>query len=369
VKLIRIQDGELALSTAGEHTRPLVLRNVDIEVKDFAAASEFPFSLQAKVAGGGSVALDGKAGPINPSDTAASPASLALKIDGLDLVGSGLAQHAPTLAGLITIDGSGSTDGKTAHIQGKLKAEKLKLAKEGTPAKKPVAFEFAVDHDLRRRSGRLQKGDIHIGGAPAHLTGTYATHGETASLNMTLDGPKMPVDELTELLPAMAVVLPRGSSLKGGTASAKISIEGPMDKLVTDGTVSLDNTKLTGFDMGRKMAFVETLAGIKASNDTEIQTLGAALHYSPEGGRVQNLQFIVPSIGNLQGDGTVSPSNDLAFDMRATIRSIAVPFKIQGPATDPSFRPDVKGIAKEQIKSVVGSESVKGLLKGILGKK
>src|SRR5258708_31906875 len=98
------------------------------------------------------------------------------------------------------------------------------------------------------------------------------------------------------------------------------------------------------------MAFVEALAGIRANPDTEIQTLGASVHYGPEGGGVEDLKLVVPSIGNLDGAGTISPSNELLFQMRATVRAMAVPFKVQGPATDPSFRPDVKGIATEELK-------------------
>jgi AsmA protein len=369
VKLVRITDGEFSLGSTARHSRPLALRNVVIEVKDFSAASEFPFTLRAKVVGGGSIALDGKAGPLNANDTAASPLSAALKIDALDLAASGATQNAPSLAGVISIDGSTQSDGQVAHVKGKIKAERLKLAREGTPAKKAVQFDFAVDHNLKRRSGHLQRGDLHIGAAPASLTGTYAEEGEITTLHMNLDAPKMAVSELSELLPAMAVVLPRGSSLQGGTASAKISVAGPADRLVTAGTVSLDNTKLANFDLGKKLAFVEALAGIRASNETEIQTLGASVHYGPEGGQVQDLKFVVPSIGNLDGAGTISPSNDLLFQMRATVRAMSVPFTVQGPASDPSFRPDVKGIAKEELKKAVGSESVKGLLKGILGGK
>src|SRR5262249_20624362 len=152
-------------------------------------------------AGGGSIDLDGKAGPISATDTAASPLNASLKIDGLDLAGSGLTQTAPALAGLVHFDGTGRSNGQVAHINGKLKADKLKLAKGGTPSKKPVQFEFALDHNLRSRSGRLVKGDIRIGAAPASLTGTYAEQGETPSLHMDLNGSKMAVSELTEMLP------------------------------------------------------------------------------------------------------------------------------------------------------------------------
>jgi AsmA protein len=158
-----------------------VLNNVNLEVKDFAAANAFPFTFSTKVAGGGTIKLDGKAGPLNPSDTAASPIDANLVLDQLDLVGTGLAQNAPAVAGLISLTGACRSDGKVAHITGKLKGEKLKLAKGGTPAKRAIEFDFAADHNLRKRSGRLSKGDIHIGAAPAHLTGTYASEKKAPS--------------------------------------------------------------------------------------------------------------------------------------------------------------------------------------------
>jgi AsmA protein len=369
IKLLRISRGQLSIGLSGRSARPLALRDVSIEVNDFSSTTEFPFTLRSKVAGGGGIALDGKAGPLNPSDVAASPLTAKLKIDALDLAGSGITQSAPAFAGVISLDGGLRSDGAAARIDGLIKAEKLRLAREGSAMGKPVEFRFELDHNLRRRGGRLEKGALHIGSAEAHLTGTYADVGEVTAVHMNLDGPKMAVSELSELLPAMAVELPRGSKLEGGTASVKMLWEGRLDRLVTTGTVSLDNTKLANFDLGRKLAFVQALAGIKPIGDTEIQVLGASVHYSPEGGRVEDLKLIVPSIGNLEGAGTVSPSNDLAFQMRATVQAISVPFTIQGPAADPAFRPDVKGIAKEQLRNAAGTDKVKGLLNGILGRK
>jgi AsmA protein len=370
VTLLKITGGELSLGHTGGRARPLVLKDVDIDVKDFSAATEFPFTLHAKVAGGGTIRLDGKAGPLNHTDTATSPLAATLKIEGLDLVGTGLTQSAPALAGLVSFEGNGKSDGRIARVDGKLQVAKLKLATAGTPAKKPVQFEFALDHDLRRRSGRLHKGEIRIGGAPARLTGSYNGENEGTSLHMDLDGPKMPIAELSEMLGAMAIGLPRGATLQGGTASAKVSMEGPLDRLVTAGTLSLDDTKLANFDLGKKLAFAEALAGITASPDTEIKKLGASIRRGTDGMKVENLQLLVPAIGNLEGAGTMSPSNDLAFQMRATVRSLSVPFLVQGTAAEPAFRPDMKGMAKQELNRITGSEGgVKGFLNGILGGK
>ena len=64
-------------------------------------------------------------------------------------------QSAPAIAGLIGFHAALESNGKSAHIKGKLKGEKLKLAKDGTPAKRPVEFDFTLDHNLRNRSGQL----------------------------------------------------------------------------------------------------------------------------------------------------------------------------------------------------------------------
>ena len=62
--------------------------------------------------------LDGSAGPINPADTAASPVNANLKIEGLDLAGSGFTQSAPALAGVVGFEGSGQNGGESPASKG-----------------------------------------------------------------------------------------------------------------------------------------------------------------------------------------------------------------------------------------------------------
>ena len=51
--------------------------------------------------------------------------------------------------------------------------------------------------------GTVTQGDISIGKAQAHLTGTFKSEGETEVVNLKLNGPSMPVDALEAMLPAM----------------------------------------------------------------------------------------------------------------------------------------------------------------------
>ena len=54
-------------------------------------------------------------------------------------------------------------------------------------------------------------------------------------VHMNLNGQGMSIDELESLLPAFGVVLPSGSSLRGGTLSANLNLQGPLDALTMSG--------------------------------------------------------------------------------------------------------------------------------------
>jgi len=376
VQLVKITNGRLSLRRTVGHWKPLVLEQVNIEVDDFSAASAFPFSLSAQVAGGGTLKLNGKAGPINPDDAAMTPVSASLSVAQLDLARSGMNDFAPDVAGLISFDGSGESDGTAMNLKGKFKGEKLKLAKNGTPAGRAVEVDFSIQHDLRKHSGVFHQGDIHIGKAVAHLTGTYAEKGESMVVEMKLSGPEMPLQELEALLPALGVVLPAGTSLQGGTASTMLSMDGPADRLVTSGTLSLSNAKLAGLDLPKKMASIEKFAGIKGGPDTEIQTLSAKVRVSPEGTDAQEIALVVPAIGDLSGAGTVSPANALDFKMSAMVHTSGlmavvkdkpIPFTVEGTASEPVFKADIKAVVKEEVKGL--ESDVGGVVRGLFGKK
>ena len=57
-----------------------MLEQVNLELRDFSSTSAFPFSLAAQVHGGGAIKLEGKAGPMNPADSAMTPVSVSLNV-------------------------------------------------------------------------------------------------------------------------------------------------------------------------------------------------------------------------------------------------------------------------------------------------
>jgi hypothetical protein len=75
--------------------------------------------------------------------------------------------------------------------------------------------------------------------------------------------------------------------------------------------------------------------------------------------------MVVPSIGTITGAGTVSPAQALDFKMQVVLRDkLTVPFSVAGTSKDPSFKPDMKGMVKDQVKGAAS-----GLINSFFGGK
>ncbi len=345
VAKLNVNDGRLTISQDNSDRKPKVYDKVNIEVTNFSFTSSFPFTMKADLPAGGSLKLDGKAGPVDANNAAQTPLEAKVTINKMNLGESGFIDPATGIAGIADYDGTVTSDGHQAKTSGKLTATHLQVVKKGSPAGKPVEVTYTVVHDLAKETGSITQGDIAMGKAIAHLSGTYDARGKVTSINLKLNGPAMPVDDLEAMLPALGVVLPPKATLKGGTLNTNLVIVGPVDKLVTTGTVRLENSTMANFNLGSKLSAISALSGKNTGNDTTIQNFSSDVRVAPEGTQANNINLTVPAIGVVTGSGTVSPANELAFKMNAAMEGMGIPFAIHGTTSDPKFVPDVKGLA------------------------
>src|SRR4029077_801914 len=179
-----------------------------------------------------------------------------VSVKQMNLAASGFIDPAAGISVIADFDGTIASDGHEAKTSGTLKGEKLQVVQKGSPAGKPVQLQYSVTHNLEKQTGTLTQGEIAMGKAVAHLTGTYDAHGTTSTVNLKLEGQGLPVDDLEAMLPAVGVILPSGSRLKGGALPVNFTSTGPVDKLVTTGTVRLENAALAGFNLGSKLSAI-----------------------------------------------------------------------------------------------------------------
>jgi AsmA protein len=350
VAKLNVNNGRLTVTRGA--SKPRVYDKVTIEVTNFSLTAAFPFKMTAQLPADGSLKLEGKAGPIDANNTAQTPLQAKVTVQKMNLAASGFLDPAAGISGVADYDGSIESNGHEAKTNGKLTASNLQLVQKGSPAGKPVQVTYTVTHDLAKETGTIPQCEITMGKAIAHMTGTYDAHGTVTSINLKLNGQGMPVDDLEAMLPAVGVILPPKAALKGGTLATTMAIAGPVDKLITVGTVKLENSTLANFDLGSKLSAISALSGKKTGNDTSIKNFSSDVRVAPDGTKADNINLNVPAIGVVTGAGTVSPASELAFTMNADVGGMGIPFSVAGTSSDPKFVPDVKGIATGLLKGL-----------------
>ena len=152
------------------NANPSSMTRSTITMRNFSFTSAFPVTASVGLPGGGSLKIDGTAGPINSTDTSLTPVQAKVTLKKLDLAQSALVDPELGITGSADFDGTLTSDGHIAKANGTLKATSLKLVPKGSPA------DSARPGGLRRRA-RPEEGDRKGGAGRRHdRQGAGQTH-------------------------------------------------------------------------------------------------------------------------------------------------------------------------------------------------
>jgi AsmA protein len=367
-----VKDGKVTISALNRPASVKTFDHVNITLTDIAKTSQVGFNLTTLLPGGGDATLTGKVGPADTENVARTPLQAALKINSLHIESCGFIDPASGIAGVASLDGSLVSDGATATLTGKFSGSDLKLAPGGTPARTAVSVNYTAHIKYGDLSGDLAQGDIAVGKAQAHLTGTFQNSDQGTAVAMHLSAPNLAIDELQPMMPALAVRLPQGSHLQGGTLSADLTIKGPLTAPVITGPVKVTNTTLVGFNMGQQLGKSAAYAGKAVSTpDTYVASMSFVTTMTRTEVRSDNIVSDIPSVGISTGSGTMSPTGVmnytvLAYPTGGTAGKLIkmstvgggngrIPVTITGTIENPIITPDVKASAK-----ILAGETAKG---------
>jgi AsmA protein len=357
VEKFQIADGTVRVGHSSGHSagKESVYQNVNLVAHNISLKSAIPFTLSVGMPGGGTMELDGQAGPLNPGDSAKSPLEAKLTLKHVDLGATGFVDPSSGIGGTLDFDGQIKSDGHHLHSEGTAKAADLRVVKGGQPAKQPIALDYKSDYALDSENGTINA-NLHTGNSLTNASGTLSAKGEDTLANLKIVGKNMAVNDVEGLLPAFGVVMPSGAALQGGNVNMDLTAEGPLDRLVINGPLNITGTHLSGFNLGSKLGAIAAFTGNKGSMDTLIQTFSSALRVAPEGIRADNIVLDVPSMGTVTGNGVIAGDNSLDFKMLLKLsgnsgilgslaglsaggQSKGLPFLIQGKTSNPVFRP------------------------------
>ena len=278
----------------------------------------------------------------------------------------------------------------STFVLDRLKITNATLILPGASASSQSHVVKNINIDLRNASyspvqhaGTFDRCQISVRKSSARLTGTYQVRGESLIANLRLSGSQLAVDDVASILPALGIDLPGGSKLHGGTVDADLTLTGPVNRLVTTGTVQVANSNLLGFDLGSKLASVPLLSGMPSAQNLGIVSLSSGFRVSPQGTHISNFDSKITGIGGLTGNGDIDSTNHLKFHMEAHVDSDglvrqgmnrvglknvpdAISFQVTGTTSMPIFRPDVTETAK-QVLADKAKDAVKDGFKKVIG--
>jgi AsmA protein len=377
---IVIEDGHAEIVGLPAHSKPIVYDHVNITASDFSFRSQFPIGLDVDLPSGGTVQVTGKVGPLNRDDPSSSPADVQISAKHLDPITAGLLDANAGMSLLADADVHATSDGQTLTTSGTIHIQNLKLKPNAVAASKPLDATYNGTYRLKENTGQIQDAALKIGSAAIHANGTYKANALDAQdplLNLKLAGQSLSIDELQPLITAAAVRLPNGSVLKGGTLSMNLAVSGHAKSLDIAGPVALDNTRLVGFDVGSKIHGIAALSGVKTGDTTNFEKLRMNVHITNAGVVADNIDAVIEGMGELSGSGTVSPADELNFNLtvkNAPSKGIGkvgvgllttlngsggnsgngsgVPMHITGTSEEPYITADVGGVVGKKTKSI-----------------
>jgi AsmA protein len=376
----KVDNGRLSLKRVDSSGEPRVYDNFSVVFTNFSTTAAFPFELQTNLPGGGNARLSGTAGPISVINVGSTPFKATLKATNVNIAAHGLIAPVIGSSGTVNVDETFQSDGTKATLAGGITASDLKLLPTGPPSPRVISIQHNVEVELATQAGTIKQADIAIGKAVLHATGTFNHEQNTRTVDLQLNGPKLPIDEIQAMLPTLAVKLPSGSHLQGGEASVALRIKGSADAWDLSGPVKASNFTMVGFNLASQLGSFMGLDGKTISApDTSFRSISLHVEMTKAGIRVDDLEIDVPSVGSATGAGTISPTGEVKIAMMGTpVGGVAgsltkmgaagggkggtVPILLHGTLDKPVYTTDTSAAAR-----TMTSQAAKGVVSKIGG--
>jgi AsmA protein len=399
VKRLALTGGCLLLKAAGGPSQGVTVTDVAVDVRDISMTSVMPVTASGTLAPAGQFRLEGKVGPINKTDAALTPVDARLVVRNVDLARAGLVPSSLAMQGLASGTGTLVSKDGTASATVQTTVDGLAVGVNAKPSPVPVSLTIHLTHNLSTHRGTMKADELRAGKASARFGGAYQLKPEGAALGMSLAGNAMPVDQLVAMLPAFGVVLPQGATLQGGQLTVNATTRGSSNRLVTSGTATLGDTRLTGYSLSSVISKAASLAGIKLGSDTLIQSFRTDFETSPERTSLNGIELEVTDLGRLTGALTLDAKDNLEGRLVAAIQSsgglaaaglqklgggaettLTIPIHLSGTASQPKLTADTRAIAKQAVAGAASKavekylpgtqgQAATSLIQGLLGKK
>src|SRR5882724_9276996 len=147
VKKLELSNGKIIVGTTNSQQRT-TYDKVNVTASDVSLDSKFPVKVSADLPGGGSLKLEGTAGPVDKTDSALTPVDAKLHVESLNLATTGILDPSLGLGGIVDVDTTLANQGGFAQTNGSVKLAKALFVQGGSPAGVPMNVAYSTKYDL-----------------------------------------------------------------------------------------------------------------------------------------------------------------------------------------------------------------------------
>ncbi|MBV8895446.1 MAG: AsmA family protein [Acidobacteriaceae bacterium] len=237
---LKITDGQAAVTDQKMNQPRSVYDHIDLKLAGFAPGKQFGIDLGVHFPGAGKelLAFNGKAGPLEPGNTATLPVDGHFSLEEVSL--AGVNRVAPGTVpdrtdSVVSGDGTISSQGELVGCKGNIKLANTIV--RGAKLDYPIDAQFDLSDDRKSDNLQIRSGVLRLGPTAFSVAGSVDSASKPARLNVRLTTNNSSITELARLAGAFGVAFNPAYQVKG-TVSADVTAVGPATAPQMNGSLS-----------------------------------------------------------------------------------------------------------------------------------
>lgn len=248
---LKIDDGQIALTDIQKGQARTVYDHIDVLLSDFALGQPFSLDLHAHLPGNGkqTIALQGKAGPIQRGEPLKTPFDGKFSLDAVSLAGLQQFLHVQSLENSDAVL-TGSADVKNGAgdltSSGTFSIQNPRV--RGVEIGYPIFIDYQVKSNLSASTAQIDKANIKLGSTPVSFRGTINAQSTPAQIDATMQTSNASIAEAARLAAAVGAAFNAKSDIRG-TLNVDVHAQGPVTGPAMNGKVEAKNVRISGGEL------------------------------------------------------------------------------------------------------------------------